>query len=657
MSAEEAASAPRKARRLRRRRWSIHKERLEYRKGRPVAQAEPLFFNWREPDGFAEALDLHMRRHGESCEDLWRAILRPRDRLEPSTIVSWRRGRKAPRSAASFRYLARIEERYELPAGYFRSKLPHLSRATVGLTPETITLSERRRLAWHLPDDFDLRSVEEQREILDWVRRIIISGATPYRRFQREAIRQRYALRFPNVVPASARELDERDEPDPELAPGRRYAGPRLMDEMRRLVRFKTATLTETGYQRRGVWGPETAAQKVEHLGLMLGALAASPASPVKGFGAPLEVLSLGHLVFPSVWDWYVRWRERRRGFYTAWEVDMLSTAIALTGRETGWLAQTTDLAANLSPIESLVSEADVSGARADWLGACATLHAHAKIRAKEIARVARVHRDPFEPLLPVLEHASPLAEYRKIADEIVRYMPDASRYPKSAAEARRSLLMIRFGLHLGLRQKNLRQLLLCRRGCEPSSERSLEDRGRGELRWSERESGWEVFIPAVAFKNAHSSFFAGRPFRLVLPDLCQLYDHIDRYITHDRELLLGRAGDPGTFFIKTVKRSSVDASYNQTTFYEAWRLTTQRYGVYNPYTLRGAIPGLLPHGPHNVRDVLATHILKQTGSFEQASYAIQDTPEIVARHYGRFLPENKAWLAAQILNRIWETE
>ena len=48
----------------------------------------------------------------------------------------------------------------------------------------------------------------------------------------------------------------------------------------------------------------------------------------------------------------------------------------------------------------------------------------------------------------------------------------------------------------------------------------------------------------------------------------------------------------------------------------------------------RGAITGLLPRGPHNVRDVLATHILKKTGFYEQASYAIQDTPDVVAKHY-----------------------
>jgi hypothetical protein len=188
-----------------------------------------------------------------------------------------------------------------------------------------------------------------------------------------------------------------------------------------------------------------------------------------------------------------------------------------------------------------------------------------------------------------------------------------------------------------------------------PTSERHLEDMKCGELRWSARDHGWEILIPSVAFKNATSSFFGQKPFRLVLPDLAGLYEMIDAYVDRHRARLLGPSADPGTFFIKTVKQHSTIASYNQTTFYEAWRLAIQRYGIHNPYTGRGAIKGLLPHGPHNIRDVLATHILKQTGSFEQASYAIQDTPEMVAQHYGRFLPQDKSAIAAQVLNRVWD--
>jgi hypothetical protein len=140
-----------------------------------------------------------------------------------------------------------------------------------------------------------------------------------------------------------------------------------------------------------------------------------------------------------------------------------------------------------------------------------------------------------------------------------------------------------------------------------------------------------------------------------VLPDLAGLYRRIDDYIARHRQRLVGPATDPGTFFVKTAKTTSADAAYDSNTFYEAWRLTIQRYGVHNPFTGRGAIAGLLPHGPHNVRDVLATHILKKTGSYEQASYAIQDTPDVVAKHYGRFLPQDKAALAARILNQVWE--
>ena len=375
---------------------------------------------------------------------------------------------------------------------------------------------------------------------------------------------------------------------------------------------------------------------------------------PWRGRGVALGDLSFGALVFPAVWDWYVQWRERRRGFYTAWEFDMLSVAVALAAAPTGWMAQTPRLAERLKPLAGLVSRKDVEEAQRDWPAACVRLHKHALQRAKEVQRVAPVHRDPFEPILPVLEADSPIGEYRKIAEEIARLMPDERRYPRAAAESVRSILLIRLGLHLGLRQKNLRQLLLCPRGHTPTSERRLTDLKRGELRWSERSGKWEVFIPAVAFKNAHSSFFRRQPISAAPARSRWPLRHAGRlHLAPPREAP-GWSRRPGTFFVKTVKASSSEAAYNQTTFYEAWRLTIQRYGVFNPYTGRGAIPNLLPHGPHNVRDVLATHVLKQTGSFEQASYAIQDTPDVVAKHYGRFLAQDKAALAAKVLNQVW---
>ncbi|WP_370322251.1 hypothetical protein [Oricola sp.] len=636
---------------------------------KPIAVfPEALWSEWEEPGSFPEALKLHIDRHGDSIWHLHRAIVKPDETFDRKTLQTWVQGTKAPRSVASFEILGRIERRYRLPDGYFKRKLMHPARAAIGHKPANMTPSQRRRIAWHLPDDFDRRPPEEQEEILEWIQDNIVSGGTDFSRFQALALRNRYAIRFPGVlegasgatIPAIER---RRDAPDPHLerddfedATNVAVDAPeRLWNEMAELLDFKTATLTTFGFQRIGVWGEETAAQKVEHFGLLFGALAAPKRSAIRGLGAPLENLTFALLLFPSVWDWYVTWRERRRGFYTAWEVDMLRLALALTRAETGWLRQRPDLAMHLEPIPGLLSEAQIADARADWNAACEICHKHCAGRVKEIQRVAKVHRDPFEPIMAILEADSPVGEYRKIADEIVRTMPEEERYPVAAAEAVRSFLIIRFGLHTGLRQKNLRQLLLCPKGRAPTSERQLEDMKVGEIRWSERDQGWEVFIPSVAFKNANSSYFGDKPFRLVLPDIGDLYRYIETYVCRHRSRLLKGKGDPGTFFVKTMKANSVAAAYDQNTFFDAWRLIVQRYGIYNPYTGRGVIKGLLPHGPHNVRDVLATHILKKTGSYEQASYAIQDTPDMVAKHYGRFLPQDKAALAARILNQVWE--
>jgi len=589
-----------------------------------------------------------MRRHGDTAHRLHRALIAQGARSDRKTLSDWRRGAKEPQTGRSIDTLAAIERRYRLDAGYFASRLGRV-RAIGGQAPLDIQPSEARRLAWHLPDDFHRRPASEQAEIVEWIRSRILSSGTAYARYQADVSKQRFGLQFVDAV-----------RPDCEVirpSGAQLKAPPALQEEMRRLHHFKSAVLTDIGYQRSGVWGPATAAQRAEHLSLMFGAMAAAPDSEVRGLGVPLEHLSFALLLSPAVWDWYVRWRERRRGFFTRWEGEMLLLAAALSRSETGWLRQSPWLADRLVEIPGLVPAECVRTIKADWTAACDRLHSHALARAKEVGRVARVHRDPFEPLLPVLEASSPVGEYNRITEEIMRRMPDEGRHPRAAAEAVRSFLMIRLGLHTGLRQKNLRQLLVCSRQSVPFPEGELERRKRGQLRWSERDEGWEVFIPCAAFKNAGSAYFSKRPFRLLLPDLKGLYEAIEAYLARHRRTLLAASPDPETFFVKTVKTSSRSAAYSQTTFYEAWRLVIQRYGIFNPYTGRGAIVGLLPHGPHSVRDVLATHVLKVTGSYEQASYAIQDTPKTVAEHYGRFLPQDKAAIAARVLNQVWAAD
>lgn len=621
--------------------------------GRPtkpiVEYPTPLWDPEDHKASFGDALSAEIKRHGDSAWMVHRWLVSKGVAVDRTTIRAWARGAKLPQTHATLRAVELIEQRYRLPSGGLRAHLVQ-NRALSGHQLVGVTPAERRRLAWHLPDDFSARSAAEQDKILNWVRSCVLSGGTAFHRYHAETSKHRFAIRFEGWVDGVPLRSGQKLSAQSDFAPP-----PRLALELENLLRFKTRTLTELGFERSGVWNAATASQKVEHLGLMFGALAISPEDASKGFGLPREQLSFALLVSPAIWDWYIQWREARRGFYTQWEAEMLLLAAALTRKGTGWLRQSPALAMSLEPVEGLITEDEVCEIQKDWDAACDRLNRHALARAREIQRVARIHRDPFEPLLPVLEAASPVAEYRKITDEILRHMPDPRRHPRAAAESVRSFLMIRLGLHLGLRQKNLRQLLVRPRGQPTTSERELERLKTGELRWSDRDDGWEVFIPCAAFKNAHSAYFSKRPYRLLLPNIGKLYDWIHDYIVRHRPALLAGAPDPGVFFIKTVKANSREAAYSQQTFYEAWRLIIQRHGIYNPWTGRGAIPGLLPHGPHSVRDVLATHILKHTGSYEQASYAIQDTAATVAAHYGRFLPQDKAALAAQVLNQAWQ--
>jgi hypothetical protein len=158
--------------------------RISARSAQAINEADmPVDDAWDEPDTFHATLALHMSRHGDTPRSLLRAILAPGETFETSTIITWRSGRKAPQSAASLALLGRIEIRYRLPAGYFKAKLPHQARAITGHLPVDIPLAERRRLAWHLPDDFADRPIFEQEEILEWVQRVVVSGSTDYRRY------------------------------------------------------------------------------------------------------------------------------------------------------------------------------------------------------------------------------------------------------------------------------------------------------------------------------------------------------------------------------------------------------------------------------------------------------------------------------------------
>jgi len=601
----------------------------------------------RRLNAFAIILDFCMASRGHTCTSLVEAIECIGDGRKRRSFGTWRHGQGLPRHRESFKVVHQIEQHFDLPSDY----LTHLVVRDDSALEKLIKAANPRQqvvLRWHLPPDFDTRSREQQDEMLAWTSVNVMPCATDYGKYQSRASQIPFAIVFPSLDKLFGGRTPRGSLKKDRLVMGREgscgtVAAPaRLAEEMRALVTFKTGLLAPRGYTRGAQWLPSTASYQVRRYGELFGALAAAPLSPAGGLGVPPSKLTFGLLVFPAVWDWYVHWREQRRGFLTMSERSILYEAKSTSRAPTGWLRQHRELARRLHPIKGLVSQHDVIAARRDWTAACDKVFYHTSNRVTEVHRAGRAHRDPFAPILPCLESDNPLGEYKKIADEIMRLMHEEAHTPIKAASAVRAYVMFRLAVHLGVRQKNLRELLFCPRDARPRSVRLLERLRRGEIRWSESKDGWEVFIPSIAFKNRRSSFFRGRPFQMQLPDLDGLYHWIDHYIQQSRPLLMSGYPDPGTFLVRTAEQADGVVEYDIYAFYEAWKAMTERYGIYNPYTGRGAIKGLLPHGPHCVRDVLATHVLKQTCSYELAAFAIQDTVAVVMRHYARFLPHEK---------------
>lgn len=71
--------------------------------GRPpkpiVDHPSPLWARTLEPDGFADALDAEMRRHGDTVWSLHKALLAKGGTIDRTTLRAWRRDAKTPESA------------------------------------------------------------------------------------------------------------------------------------------------------------------------------------------------------------------------------------------------------------------------------------------------------------------------------------------------------------------------------------------------------------------------------------------------------------------------------------------------------------------------------------------------------------------------------
>lgn len=614
---------------------------------------------------FPDALKRQITRHGDTVAALSRLPNAPK----ATTLTMWMSGAYLPKNRASLEFLNALEARYGLRRDYFGDRIQHIRRGRRKVA-EALPDNDLRPyltirsdiLRWHLPEDFAERPKEERERIEAWLARTFVNPESRYIRYLKEGLQTAGGFDL-------ARRTDFTGIPlhhDLLLSSGLpRTRSPRrpmtntrpspsaLADAWNALVRFKTSPMTPEFYQRDTIWSASTVKQRATVMGTFFGILAATPSTRRGGLRVPIPCLTFALLLVPAVMDAYLQVKQKDRGFLSRPESALLELVQSLARPNTGWLRQSPWLAKELRPIDGLVTLAQIAWAKRDWSGFCDGFCNYAATRGRDVRRLVQESRSALEPIEVVLASPSPLSTYRRIADEVLRHVPDRNEKPVEAAKAVQTYLMLRIAMHTGLRQKNLRQLVFRTKGQKPTPEAELATLRRGELRWIEASEQWQVMLPSAAFKNSTSSFFRNGCHIIALPDAADLYVYLDRHLAEGRTLLVGDRAEPGTFFVRDIKRGP--AEHDAHSFYGAWRTAIQIYGIYNPWTGRGAIEGLLPHGPHCVRAVLATHVLKLTGSFEYAGFAIQDLAETVEASYARFLPSEKSDLVARFLSPVWE--
>jgi hypothetical protein len=390
---------------------------------------------------FAVVFDTLLATHDCTELALLKSLGMRRNEKALRSIQSWRAGKTKPRAGKYLNLLEKIEAKLEVPAG----RLANLSGGRSSVFYRILSKhnpAHQQLIRWHMPTDFDMRPEGERQEIMAWISANVLPCGTAFGKYQSKVSGARFAVVFPSL-PRSlggrtwmGHRLKNRELVRKFKEHGTVPAPPRLTREISQIIAFHTALLPPKSFRRRKKWSRATALTTTARIGSVLGALAAPPDRNVKGLGVPVAHLTIALFVFPDIWEWYLHWSERRRGFYSNTERSVLYDVKLLTRKPTGWIRQYPRLARRLKPIEGLLSQKDINRARTNWGATCDKAFEYASGRLLELAGVVRMHRDPFLPILPVLTNDSPLREYKKIGDEILRHMDDERIRPMSSRSA-----------------------------------------------------------------------------------------------------------------------------------------------------------------------------------------------------------------------------
>ncbi|HEX8249942.1 MAG TPA: hypothetical protein VF599_17350 [Pyrinomonadaceae bacterium] len=592
------------------------------------------------PADFPSALKFLIEASGCTYVEIERLYV-PNKKQRFGVVGNWVRGSSRP-SLKFLPLIRKMEEFFKLP--------PDTLTGRISFNPQSGVQAALRKggfsrppggkyavLAELLPNNFPALPVDEQRSLVAAANQHLKQNTSEYRN------RQRSLQLEPSYW------LGEDDYPSA------------LNTEIEKLIDFKTASLPPSGYKRNtsAVWkkpDPEPRGS----IGIFRAMLRSvfgvlTTAREKHGGGVRLEQLTLTQLILPGTWRLFLEYMERRQGFLpVSTAAQHLLRVSSLISRKFGWISQSPWLAERLEPLPGILTEQDVAQAKSDWNGFLRRIEPELReLMAQVVAldKAAPRSRDSHLPILPILESDAPLEIMREALEQYEQKIPNLHLAPTEAALGLRNIILLRILTETALRRHNIVSLTW-----------NLDNTGQ---LFRAKNGHYEIEIPHTLFKNSQSGFFgpprAKYPYRVKLSK--KLTTLIDEYLLDARAHLVKQWNvaerknshrDGGFFFVSSShgKRQGLSG--------DAGALVVRNFSrihlVYNPLTGTG-IKGVECFGMHAVRHIVATHILKKTGSFADAGAAIQDSEITARRHYARYLPSDRDKRFRSLITSLMEND
>ena len=288
-----------------------------------------------------------------------------------------------------------------------------------------------------------------------------------------------------------------------------------------------------------------------------------------------------------------------------------------------------------IATVPDLIDAAFVDRAVENWPEVAATAYDQLSRMGDDIADAAKKIRDPWHRIEPLLDMDEPLTPLFDAIDLMSTRRPGRHSSPIEIARHDRDQLIVHLLLQSRLRASNVREL-------------TWRSDNNGQLR-QDKSGLWFITLAQEFLKNAGSSALPPKGEDVVIeldPDDALLHETLNRYLLGEsatRGVLLPDATSHAVFPGKAI-----GGCLTKQAFYKSVSHFSARYLVWFPWR-EGGIKGVLPFGPHSIRHLVATHVIKNSGTIEAAANALLDSVETLRKTYARFLSKDKS----RITNRI----